>query len=106
MDVRTKPRRFIPLMAFTLFLGIAELAGAMPRIWIPAPPPAPIVEVRPVAPSGRHVWVDGYHRWDGARFVWAPGRWERRPHPAAVWVDGHWARHRDGWYWVEGHWKR
>ena len=105
MDVRTKPRRFIPSIAFTLFLGIAELAGAMPRIWIPAPPPAPIVEVRPVAPSGRHVWVDGYHRWDGHAYVWTPGGWRVHPRGRSAWVAGHYVHGSRGWYWVGGHWR-
>jgi hypothetical protein len=105
MDVRTKPRRFIPLIAFTLFLGIAELAGAMPRIWISVPPPAPIVEVRPAAPSARHVWVDGYHRWDGHAYVWTPGGWRARPRGRSTWVAGHYVHGGRGWYWVGGRWR-
>jgi hypothetical protein len=75
-------------------------------VFVRAAPPAAQVEVIGTPPGPEFVWIRGYHRWDGARFVWAPGRWERRPHPAAVWVDGHWAHHRNGWYWVEGRWKR
>ena len=74
MDNRKGLLRNLSLsLGLTLFLGITELAGGMPRIYIPAPPPAPIVEVRPVAPSGRHVWIEGYHRWDGNAYVWTPG---------------------------------
>lgn len=25
------------------------------------------------------VWVRGYYHYDGARYVYVPGRWERRP---------------------------
>lgn len=105
MDVRNRPRRFIPSIAFALFLGITQLAGATPRIWIPAPPPAPIVEVRPVAPSRRHVWVEGYHRWDGRAYVWTPGSWSVRPRGRSAWVAGRYVHGSRGWYWVGGHWR-
>jgi hypothetical protein len=74
-------------------------------VFVSAAPPAAEVEIIGTAPGPDFIWIRGYHRWDGTRFVWTPGRWERRPRPAAVWVDGHWARHRRGWYWIEGHWR-
>ena len=39
-------------------------AGVHVRVYVPAPPPAPVVEVVGVAPSPHHVWIAGYHRWD------------------------------------------
>jgi hypothetical protein len=68
-------------------------------------PPRTIVEVRPTRPSAAHVWIGGYHRWNGTAYVWVPGRWEIGPRPAAVWVSGHWAKSPEGWYWVEGYWR-
>ncbi len=79
------------------------LAGA--RVYVRVGPPAVRVEVRPVAPSPRHVWIGGFHRWDGAAYVWVPGRWEIAPRTHAVWVPGHWRHTRHGWYWVPGHWR-
>lgn len=95
-----------PLAALVLagFLEVSA-AQAAPRVYVRVAPPAPIVEVVPVAPSPRHVWVGGYHRWDGRAYVWVPGRHILPPRPRAVWVPGHWARHRRGHYWVEGHWR-
>ena len=28
-------------------------------------------------PDEHHVWVRGYWHWDGVRYAWRPGRWER-----------------------------
>jgi hypothetical protein len=98
-----------------LILGVA--IAALPSIMscvVPPPPgavyvrvgpPAPLVEVQGVAPGPEFVWIRGYHRWEGERYVWVAGRWERRPHASAVWVHGEWRHHRNGWYWVEGHWR-
>jgi hypothetical protein len=52
------------------------------------------------------VWIDGYQRWDGGRYVWTAGRWERPPHPRSVWVPGRWQQdNRRGWFWVDGRWR-
>ena len=75
------------------------------RVYIRVAPPRAIVEVRPVAPSRRHVWVGGYHRWTGGAYFWVPGRWVLARRPAAVWVPGHWTHAPGGWYWIAGHWR-
>ena len=74
-------------------------------VYVRVRPPAPPVEVVSVSPGPDYVWIRGYHRWEAERYVWVPGRWERRPRVAAVWVPGEWRHHRNGWYWVEGHWR-
>jgi hypothetical protein len=94
----------LPLVLLTL--APAPPASAGPRVYVRIGPPAPVVETRIVAPSPRHVWIAGYHRWDGRAYVWVPGRWELPPSHRAAWVPGHWVHHRrNGWYWVEGHWR-
>jgi hypothetical protein len=40
-------------------------------------PVAPPDEPDGPAPDGEHVWVRGYWHWDGVRYAWRPGRWER-----------------------------
>ena len=90
--------------------GVAAPAApvsAAPRIYVRvAPPPPPVaVEVRPVAPGRRYVWVGGYHRWDGRGYVWVPGTWSVPPRHRAHWSAGHWRHGRHGWYWVRGHWR-
>ena len=92
------------LMSGSLVVGPA-CAAPRGRIYVRVRPPAPIVEVRPVAPGPHVVWVPGYYRWSGADYVWVPGRWERPPRPRAVWVPAHWTHNRRGWYLVQGHWR-
>ena len=75
-------------------------------VYVKVAPPAPIVEVRAVAPSHAHVWIGGYHRWNGTAYVWVPGRYALPPHPGQVWVPGHWSHHKvHGYHWIDGHWR-
>jgi YXWGXW repeat-containing protein len=91
--------------ALTGFVWVSPALG-LPHVYVSIAPPAPIVEVVPVAPSPRHVWIAGYHRWDGRAYVWVPGHYVVPPHAHVVWVSGHWAHHHShGYYWVEGHWR-
>ena len=94
------------VMAGLVVLPQTASAQVRVRVYAPGPPPAPPAEVIGVAPSHRHAWVNGYHRWDGHAYVWVPGRWAVRPRARAHWAPGHWERGgRRGWYWVEGHWR-
>lgn len=89
--------------AFGLLLGAGTTMLA--EVVVRVRPPAAIVETRPERPGPHHVWIAGYHRWDGNAYVWVPGRWEAPPRPRAVWVAHHWVRRGGGWVMVEGHWK-
>jgi len=86
-----------------LFLGSAPIAAD--PVYVRIRPPRVRVERRPMAPSRAHIWIRGYYHWDGAHYVWVPGRWELRPRAHAWWVPGYWRHTRHGWYWVEGHWR-
>jgi hypothetical protein len=88
------------LLAFTLFPA-ASIAQVVIRIG----PPPPIVERRGPPPERGFVWIDGYQRWEGGRYIWTPGRWERPPHPGARWVAHHWAHRHGQWVLIEGHWR-
>ena len=68
------------------------------------PPPAPQLEVIPVAPGGDYYWTPGYWSWRG-RWVWVGGYYVHRPHPGAVWIGGHWSRHGRGYIWIGGNWR-
>jgi hypothetical protein len=100
-------RRFLALVSLAaLTLAPTPPAAAGTRIYVRIGPPAPVVETRIAAPGPRHVWIAGYHRWDGHAYVWVRGRWELPPAQYRAWVPGHWVHHRrHGWYWVEGHWR-
>ena len=67
-------------------------------------PPPPSQEVVVAAPGPAYAWVPGYWSWQG-RWVWIGGRYVVRPHPRAVLVPGHWARHGGGYIWVSGYWR-
>jgi WXXGXW repeat (2 copies) len=101
----TRTLRF-PILAATALAGLlaASEARSLP-VYVRIAPPAPRAEVRIAAPGPGYVWVGGFHRWDGAAYVWVPGHWVLPPRPRAVWVSGHWRHGRRGWFWVEGHWR-
>lgn len=92
-----------------LLIATAALLSIPPafaqRIVVRVAPPPVIVEHPGPRPHGGWVWVHGYHRWDGARYVWVSGHWVEPIHPHAVWIDGHWRHDRDGYVWVDGHWR-
>jgi hypothetical protein len=85
-----------------LFLSVGA-ANAQIVVRIGPPPPRP-VEVVP-APRAGFVWVPGFHRWDGHRYVWVRGHYMHPPHPGAVWVPGDWREERGGHVWHEGYWR-
>ncbi len=89
--------------AVCLSFGAATLANAQVAIRIG--PPAPIREAVPPPPHPGWVWQPGYHRWDGARYVWSPGVYAEPPRPHARWVPGHYDHRNGGYFWVEGHWR-
>jgi hypothetical protein len=101
-------KRTLPLYAAlaALFLT-ASCVVSPPRgaVFVRVAPPVAVVEAEGAAPGPEFVWIRGYHRWDGERYVWVAGHWDRRPHARAVWVNGEWKHHRNGWYWVDGHWR-
>jgi len=99
-------RVLLPAAGFlALVLSADPGEGARRRVYVRVGPPRARVEVRTVSPSSRHIWIGGFHRWDGKAYIWVPGRWDLGPRPGAVWVPGHWKNTRPGWEWIEGHWR-
>ena len=86
-------------------VGACAPAAPYDAIYVPGAPPPVQVEAIGVAPGPDFVWIHGYHRWNGNAYAWQAGRWERRPHAGARWVDGKWNHTSKGWYWRDGHWK-
>ncbi len=68
-------------------------------------PPAPRLEVVPLSPGPRYVWVPGYWSYRYGHWYWVGGTWVMRPHATAVWVGGYWARHGRSYIWISGHWR-
>ena len=88
-----------------LFAVAVGIGTAQAQVVVKVAPPKAIVEHRSERPSPEHVWVGGYHRWDGHAYVWEPGRWEKPPRPHAVWVAPRWEHRHDGYAFIEGHWR-
>jgi hypothetical protein len=88
--------------AFGLLLSAGTVCA---EVIVRVAPPAAIVETRPAAPGPRHVWIAGYHNWDGHAYVWVPGRWELPPAGRRRWVAHHWVRKGDHWVLIEGRWR-
>jgi hypothetical protein len=71
---------------------------------VSAPPPAPVQEVRPPAPSQQSVWIAGYWHWTGMQYAWIPGHWDAPP-PGRAWTAPVYTV-RDGRYFYEsGGWR-
>ena len=102
-----------------ILAGLPLLAGCTVYEQSPAPPPsgtqvvvtednppAPQVEVVPVAPGPPDVWfwVPGSWEWHD-HWVWVGGRWAPRPHPGAVWVRSGWGMRGHHRVWVHGYWR-
>lgn len=101
-------KRFVQTAGLFVLSGflLAGSASAATRIYVHIAPPVRIVETHATPPHPGYVWRDGYHRWDGHRYVWVRGEWVRPPYRNAAWVSGRWDHERRGYYWVPGHWVR
>jgi YXWGXW repeat-containing protein len=98
----TVKKAFLAGLFGLLLLPAASFAEVVVRIG----PPPPVVVEHPGPPPGRgYVWVQGYHRWEGGRYVWTPGHYDLPPRPHAVWVPHHWVERHGTWVLVEGHWR-
>jgi hypothetical protein len=69
---------------FALLMAFSFAASAQVVILRPG---APVVKVRPVAPSPRYIWIDGEWNWRGGRYVWTDGYW-MMPRQGMVWIGG------------------
>jgi hypothetical protein len=88
-----------------LIAGALSFSPAFAEVVVRIRPPHVVVENRGPRPGPRHVWVSGYHRWDGNAYAWNGGRWEEPPPGHRVWVAHRWVHRGDGWVMVEGHWR-
>ncbi|MDH5538573.1 MAG: hypothetical protein OEY03_04140 [Rhizobacter sp.] len=70
-----------------------------------APPPAPYVEVIPVAPFVGAVWLAGYWGLSAGRHVWIGGHWVR-PRAGYYWSPYRWAPYGGRWHLHRGGWRR
>ena len=66
-------------------------------------PPAPYVEVVPVAPYAGAVWLNGYWGWRGGRHQWVGGHYEQ-PRAGYAWAPHRWVQHDNRWHLEGGVW--
>jgi hypothetical protein len=98
-------RMMIPL-TFTLALAAACSTNPPPeRVYVVDRPPPARVELIPVAPGPRYVWVAGYWHQAGNGWAWTGGRYIVPPARYRSWAPGAWQHGRHGWYYVDGHWR-
>lgn len=86
-------------------ISLAFCNAASAQFVVRIRPEAHIVRIRPIAPSPRHIWINGDYVLRGSEYVWTEGYWVE-PHPGMRWIDGHWKNSRRGFVWVPGHWRR
>ncbi len=70
-----------------------------------APPPPVSVAIVGRAPSAKYVWIPGYYKGSGGRYIWVAGRWMKPPHAGVVWVAPAWQRGPNGYVFVAGRWR-
>jgi hypothetical protein len=88
------------------FIGAALCVGsAYAEVVIKLRPPISIHEHRTARPSRDHVWVGGYHRYEGGSYHWEAGRWEQPPRVHAVWIAPRYTHRHDGYVYTEGYWR-
>jgi hypothetical protein len=87
-----------------VFAGALAFSAMAGEIVVRIAPPRMVIERRGPRPSRNHVWIQGYHNWDGGHYVWVQGRWEQPPRMRAHWVAHHWVHRNGGYVLVEGHW--
>jgi hypothetical protein len=87
-----------------VFAGALAFSAVAADVVVRIAPPRMVVERRGPRPSRNHVWISGYHNWDGQHYMWVSGRWEQPPREHARWVAHHWVHRNGGYVLVEGHW--
>ena len=97
-------KKYVNRIVLAVMLVVGFSAASSAQVIVKVRPAAPVV-VRPVAPSPRHVWIDGGWVIRGGRYVWTDGYWVA-PRRGFVWVPGYWAPRRGGYVWIPGRWVR
>jgi|SRR5581483_9625271 len=90
------------VLGLLLVVGVSTASSA--QVIVRVRPAAPVV-VRPVAPSPRHVWVEGEWVVRHGHYEYVNGYWVT-PRRGMHWVPGYWVPRRGGYIWISGHWAR
>ena len=82
----------------------AQAQGRTEVIVVRKAPPALRHEAIPAARRGQ-VWVPGYWNWNGRRYTWQRGHFER-VRAGYYYSQPEWRQDRNGWYFERGGWLR
>jgi len=97
-------KNYVSKMLLLSAMVVAFGCSATSQVIVRVRPNEPVY-TRPIAPSPRHVWIEGGWVERGGRYEWSNGYW-MLPRPGMVWIPGGWCHRRGGWAWVPGHWRR
>ncbi|CAH0226794.1 hypothetical protein [Roseomonas sp. CECT 9278] len=67
------------------------------------PPPPPAYARRPPPPRRGRVWVDSHYRWNGNRYTWQEGHWQRERRGRSY-AQPRWDQDGDRWRYSPGRW--
>jgi WXXGXW repeat (2 copies) len=98
-------KAFLNRMAVIFGLIVSFSFAASSQIVVRVRPAHPVLRPRPIAPTPRHIWIDGGWVYRGNTYVWTDGYWVM-PRPNMIWMPGSWGHRRGGWVWIPGHWRR
>jgi hypothetical protein len=73
------------------------------RIANTAPPRARYERI-PQRPDRDSVWIKGYSHWEGTRWGWVSGRWERPAARSHRWIAPRYRREANVWRYEPPHW--
>ncbi len=85
--------------------GAAHAQYVVPEVQVNVAPPPPRVEVRTVAPSPNHIWINGHWAWRYGQHTWIPGHWAEPPNQGMVYEPARWTNVGGRWTFLEGHWR-
>ena len=92
-------------LSMLLAIGVSATGCYVRPARVYVAPPEAVVVVRPPPPAASgYAWQPGHWRWNGAEYVWWPGRYELIPARATAWVPAHWDDRGGQWVFVPGHW--
>jgi hypothetical protein len=94
-------KRVALLAVVASIMSVASQAQVAIRIG----PPPPVVEHYGPPPHPGWVWVGGFYRWDGARYVWTPGHYAAPPRPGVRWVPDRYDHRGGRYYYRHGYWR-
>ena len=98
-------KRTLGLAVILAGLSLAGCAGGYGGYYASVPPPAVRYEQRGRAPGAGYAWIDGYWGYNGGRYNWVPGRWDRPPRGRSRWEGGRWESRHGRYHYREGRWR-